>query len=203
MNSEINISDINYNDIFKNITDINDIDSLRQIIVKMGEDMGNLHSNNLILNTKLDIYVFNINSINTKDELIERKYSLSKLKLICKDNKLNTFGNKDVLIDRVWGLKDPTSLKDDAFVKKRGRKTLHDREKEITLVNNYGPRCLSMEKIKDMIEIFIGMYDYRIYNAFIKNTIKYYKSTDNKIYTIREDILYHIGLIKGTVFIIV
>ena len=190
----------NFDKIQNNIHLYDEIE-LQNLIRELITGIKNVHADNLMLNTKLENYVFNINKFNSKDEIINLKYPLSKLKMICKENKLNTFGNKDELIDRIWCLKNPDKMSTDSFVKKRGRKTVKDRvitNKKTT--NKIGPRCLKLDNKESMEEIYIGLYDYKIYKSIKKYTVTYYKDDKDKVYTIRDNLLYHIGIIKNSNF---
>lgn len=69
------------------------------------EDLYKLIPDNLThieIKTKLDTEFLDVQKITSKNEL--NKYSLSDLKQICKNNKLQITGNKEILINRIWEL---------------------------------------------------------------------------------------------------
>ena len=67
------------------------------------------------VNIFLDITHFNYNEINNFNN-IDLKYN-------CQKYNLNTIGTKIKLIKRLYGIIYPAKMPEDAFLKKRGRKT--------------------------------------------------------------------------------
>ena len=139
-----------------------------------------LHSHNFILkqNKLTTKYNLDFEELLTKDDLINKKLSLSQLKIICKENKLNTLGNKIDLIDRIWGLNHPDEMPENAYLKKRGRKStiIKPDQKE----NYFAER--TADKTTKYREIYIGLYDYNTSDTKFDMSLNYFLDERNKLY---------------------
>ena len=138
--------------------------------------INNNNNDNLIdklypyINIFLDIRYFNKKEINNFNN-IDLKYN-------CQKYSLNTIGTKSKLVNRLWGIVNPSEMPDDAYLKKRGRKKNKEEEnKEIQIFNEkqqelnkylYNPNKLEIlkkivnnnnsNKLIDMIFPFINIF---------------------------------------------
>ena len=144
---------------------------------------------------------FDITKISSKEEL--SSMSLNKMKTICHNFKLNTIGSKKILIDRIWGIKYPDLMPEDAKLKKRGRKsnTIKTCNDDVNnLIIDYNKEKLNMirqqinkDDLNSLQKIFAsenGSFEK------IKDDIYYqlfYISTNNNIYSHHDNKYFYEG----------
>lgn len=143
---------------------------------------------------------FDITKISSKEEL--SSMSLNKMKTICHNFKLNTIGSKKILIDRIWGIKYPELMPEDAKLKKRGRKsnTIKTCNNVNDLIIDYNKEQLNIirqqmnkDDLNTLTKIFASENG-SLEN--IKDDIYYqlfYISTNNNIYSLSDNKYYYKG----------